>query len=472
MLLDNRYATLDARLFHRQLPSPLRHPRAVHFNHALAERLDWPWRTPAEWVPIVNGEVVPDGFDPLAMVYAGHQFGHWAGQLGDGRGLLLAQCRDATGRLMDLHLKGAGPTPYSRMGDGRAVLRSSIREYLAGHALTALGVPSSQALALLDSATPVQRETRERGAMLLRVADCHVRLGHFEWINRFAPDLLQPFTAAMIDWYFPECRQDGQPVLAFAREVVLRTARLMADWQLVGFAHGVMNTDNLSITGSTLDFGPFGFMERFEPGWINNHSDSGGRYVYQNQPAIAHWNLWVWLNQLLRLGLSRESLQAVLDEFEPAFLRHYQAGICAKMGLMDQREGFEVAMEFLALLQDERLDYTNSFRALCPDDWPALVDDVIDRERFRGFADRYAALRRESSAEVVAAMHQHNPRHVLRNAMAQKAIEQAENGDFAEVERLFALLARPHDEQPDLEKPDDREPLPAGQHGPSISCSS
>lgn len=471
MLLDNRYATLDPRLFHRQPPSPLQHPRPVHFNHTLATRLDWPWRTEAEWLPIVSGQVVPEGFDPLAMAYAGHQFGHWAGQLGDGRGLLLAQCRDQHGQLMDLHLKGAGLTPYSRLGDGRAVLRSSIREYLAGHALTALGVPSSQALALVDSRTPVQRETLERGAMLLRVADSHVRLGHFEWINRFAPALLQPFTQQMMAWYFPDCLNDEQPVLAFAREVVLRTARLIADWQRVGFAHGVMNTDNLSITGSTLDFGPYGFMERFEPGWINNHSDHQGRYVYQNQPAIGHWNLWVWLGQLLRLGLSRESLQAVLAEYEPEFLRHYQTGICARMGLPDHPDSFAVAMEWLALLADEQLDYTNSFRALCGE-WETLIDDCVDRERFRRFAGRYRALRQDASPALLARMVQHNPVYVLRNRLAQNAIERAEQGDYSALDRLFVLLSSPYELQPDLEKPGDRQPPEPGHKGPSISCSS
>lgn len=471
MLLDHRYATLDPRLFHRQSPQPLAQPRAVHFNTALAAQLDWPWLDEDQWLPIVSGQRVPKEFDPLAMVYAGHQFGHWAGQLGDGRGLLLTQCRDREGRLMDLHLKGAGLTPYSRMGDGRAVLRSSIREYLAGHALAALGIASSQALALVDSQTPVQREQLERGAMVLRVADCHVRLGHFEWINRFAPELLAPFTQRMIEWYFPECLGDEQPVLAFARQVVLRTARMIADWQLVGFAHGVMNTDNLSITGSTLDFGPYGFMEQFDPGWINNHSDTGGRYVYQNQPAIGHWNLWVWLGQLQRLGLPRESLQAVLAEYEPEFLRHYQAGICAKMGLHDHAQGFEVAMEFLAILRHEQLDYTNSLRIL-GSDWPALVDQCVDRERFKGFAQRYEAQRQDSSADQQARMDQLNPLYVLRNGLAQNAILQAEQGDYREVARLFELLAQPYQAQPERARPADTQPPAQGQKMPAISCSS
>ncbi|MEJ6070175.1 protein adenylyltransferase SelO family protein, partial [Psychrobacter sp. 16-Bac2893] len=220
------------------------------------------------WVEILGGQYVPAEFQPLSMAYAGHQFGQWAGQLGDGRGLLMAQVLDKNNQLQDIHLKGAGLTPYSRMGDGRAVLRSTIREYLCGHALTQLGIASSNALGFVVSDTKVRRERIEAGAALMRVADSHIRLGHVEWIASFAPDLLAEFTDYMIDTYYPECRDSDKPVLAFLQAVVELTARMIADWQLIGFAHGVMNTDNLSITGSTLDFGPFGFMERFNPAWI------------------------------------------------------------------------------------------------------------------------------------------------------------------------------------------------------------
>ena len=211
------------------------------------------------------------------------------------------------------------------MGDGRAVLRSVIREYLAGHALNALGVPSSNALGFTSSTQNIQRETLEPGAMLLRTADSHIRFGHFEWINQYAPELLRDFTYKCIEWHYPDCLKTQLPVLAFAEEVIKRTASMIAKWQLVGFAHGVMNTDNLNITGSTLDFGPYGFMERFRPGWINNHSDYQGRYSYQNQPSIAHWNLWIWLNNLIPLAEEtdkeqfKEELAKCLEQFEPTF---------------------------------------------------------------------------------------------------------------------------------------------------------
>lgn len=474
MHIDNRYATLNERLFHRQPPTPLQQPIAGHFNTQVAAQLNWP--DDLDWIAILGGQTVPSGFDPLAMAYAGHQFGHWAGQLGDGRGLLLAQVIDQNGKLQDLHLKGAGLTPYSRMGDGRAVLRSVIREYLAGHALNNLGIASSNALGFISSSTPVQREQLERGAAMLRVADSHVRLGHFEWINKFQPDLLPGFTAKMIEWYYPDCLEAEQPVLAFAKAVINRTAKMISDWQLIGFAHGVMNTDNLSITGSTLDFGPYGFLERFNPAWINNHSDHQGRYTYQNQPSIAHWNLWVWLGQLLPLGVSKDDLQAALSEFEPAFLGYYQLGMGQKMGLQiddsDTAEsGFELSMQFLSILQAEQLDYTTSFRRLIDDkDWQALRDDCIDIAAFDQFIARYQSLKQPDSAKRLAMMQASNPVYILRNHMAQHAIELAEQDDFSEVDRIYQLLANPYTQQPELEKPDDLLP-PVGEEV-AVSCSS
>lgn len=288
------------------------------------------------WVEICSGQLTFSEFPSLAMVYAGHQFGQWAGQLGDGRGLLIAQILNTKGQTIDLHLKGAGPTPYSRMGDGRAVLRSVVREYLAGHALNALGVASSHAVGFTTSTQGVQREKLELGAMLLRTSECHIRLGHFEWINQYAPELLSEFTQKCIEWYYPECLETENPILSFAKKVIERTAIMIAKWQLVGFAHGVMNTDNLNITGSTLDFGPYGFMERFRPNWINNHSDYQGRYTYQNQPSIGHWNLWTWLNNLIPLAEPeqkdqfKEELARCLEQFEPTFIEHYTTGLCQK----------------------------------------------------------------------------------------------------------------------------------------------
>ncbi|WP_288420102.1 protein adenylyltransferase SelO family protein [uncultured Acinetobacter sp.] len=474
------YSSLNPKLFHIQQPTPLRGAKAGHFNLALAEELQWTDEEKEAWVEICSGQRTFSEFPALAMVYAGHQFGQWAGQLGDGRGLLIGQILNKNGQTIDLHLKGAGPTPYSRMGDGRAVLRSVIREYLAGHALNALGVASSHAVGFTSSAQGVQREKLEPGAMLLRTSECHIRLGHFEWINQYAPELLTEFTQKCIEWHYPECQQEAQPILAFAKAVIRNTAIMIAKWQLVGFAHGVMNTDNLNITGSTLDFGPYGFMERFRPNWINNHSDYQGRYTYQNQPSIAHWNLWTWLNNLIPLAETehkeqfKEALAACLEEFEPTFIEHYTTGLCKKMGLPHfHKDSLDCCFAFLRILQTEQLDYTQSFIRLQNKEYKALHDDCLDIRQFDEFLSQYENIREhQDTDELDAYMQQANPVYILRNHMAQRAIEAAERDDFSEVDRLFKLLNHPYTRQPDLEKPEDLGPLPSDVPDVAVSCSS
>ncbi|WP_168390349.1 protein adenylyltransferase SelO [Acinetobacter indicus] len=481
MQFNSRYPTLPSRLYHQQQPLPLKGAKAGHFNAALADELQWSDEDKAQWVEICSGQKTFAEFPALAMVYAGHQFGQWAGQLGDGRGLLIAQIIDQHQQTIDLHLKGAGATPYSRMGDGRAVLRSVIREYLAGHALNALGVPSSNAVGFTSSTQGVQREKLEPGAMMLRTSDCHIRLGHFEWINQYQPDLLPEFTQKCIEWHYPECLKAEQPVLAFATQVVQRTAVMIAQWQLVGFAHGVMNTDNLNITGSTLDFGPYGFMERFRPNWINNHSDYQGRYTYQQQPSIGHWNLWTWLNNLIPLCPADDDqeqwkidLAQCLTHFEPTFLEHYKHGLNQKMGLPSfHKDSFDCAMAFLRILQSEQLDYTQSFIRLQHKDYEAIKDDCLDRRQFEAFLTQYERIREhQDTDELDAAMTAVNPHYILRNHMAQKAIELAERDDFSEVERLFSLLSHPYIRQTALEKPEDLAPLPSDVPEVMVSCSS
>lgn len=488
MRYQNTYVNLDTRLYHKQPPTPLDNPKAGHFNTQVAEQLGFSDDDDlmTRWVDILAGQYVPTEFTPLAMAYAGHQFGQWAGQLGDGRGLLMAQVLDKNNNLQDLHLKGVGLTPYSRMGDGRAVLRSTIREYLCGHALTQLSVPSSNALGFVVSDTRVRRERMEAGAALMRVADSHIRLGHIEWIASFAPDLLGEFTDYMIDTYYPECRNSETPVLAFLTAVVERTAKMIADWQLIGFAHGVMNTDNLSITGSTLDFGPFGFMERFDPAWINNHSDHTGRYAYQNQPAIGHWNLNIWLPHFMRLeGVTRETLSECLAPYETTFMQHYQQGLCLKLGLPHQSESLTLAFEWLTLLEDNLLDYTNSFRALlglvAPDEHPyeqqllATMTAELDQEAQKVWQDwsisYLAHLELVSFEQALNDMRSHNPVYVLRNSMAQHAITAAEQGQFDEVDRVFRLLASPYEVQDIATELDTTPPNPDTPQMP-ISCSS
>lgn len=500
----NTYATLDPRLYHKQLPTPLKHPQAGHFNPEVAQQIGWQDdpNLMQNWVKILGGELVPDGFEPLAMAYAGHQFGQWAGQLGDGRGLLLAQVMDKDGRLTDLHLKGAGLTPYSRMGDGRAVIRSTVREYLAGHALNHLGIKSSNALGFVVSDTPIRRETIERGAALLRVADSHIRFGHFEWVARFTPDLFMEFTQYVIRSYFSDSLQTTTPIADFLRSVVTRTARMIADWQLVGFAHGVMNTDNLSITGTTIDFGPYGFLERFNPMWINNHSDYQGRYVYQNQPAIAQWNLSRLISLFLRLDgqafsgkyakemLDKDTLAVILAEFEPQFYSFYQTGLCEKFGLDFSTENFNLAVDYVNFLQQYQLDYTNSLRALM-----AIADNEenLKSDNLAGYSHEYQLLHtlkneigenREAiqflenwQSQYLAKtidkskLTTHNPVYILRNSMAQRAIERAENNDFSEVDRLYQLLLNPY-KVSSLATTIDTIPPSADEPEICVSCSS
>lgn len=481
MQFQVRYPSLNPKLYHHQQPVPLHGAKAGHFNVALAEQLNWSAQDKNDWVAICSGQKTFSEFNPLAMVYAGHQFGQWAGQLGDGRGLLIAQINDRDGKTIDLHLKGAGLTPYSRMGDGRAVLRSTIREYLAGHALNALGIAASNAVGFTSSDHGVQREKLERGAMLLRTSDSHIRLGHFEWINQYQPELLGEFTQKCIEWHYPECLNTAQPILAFAKSVIERTALMISHWQLVGFAHGVMNTDNLNITGSTLDFGPYGFMERFRPNWINNHSDHQGRYSYQNQPSMGHWNLWTWLNNLVPLCPNnydkeqwKNDLAACLEQFEPCFLSHYKTGLCEKMGLPTfHKDSFDCAMAFLRILQSEQLDYTQSFIRLQNQDYTLLLDDCLDRRQFESFLSHYQHIREHQDINALdQRMRQVNPQYILRNHMAQKAIELAEGNDFSEVERLFTLLATPFSKQPELERAEDLAPLASDVPEVMVSCSS
>ncbi|QIO08041.1 protein adenylyltransferase SelO [Acinetobacter lanii] len=481
MQFNSHYNTLSPKLYHHQQPLPLKGAKAGHFNIALAKQLNWSDEDIQAWVEICSGQKTFAEFEPLAMVYAGHQFGQWAGQLGDGRGLLIAQILDKNHQTIDLHLKGAGSTPYSRMGDGRAVLRSTIREYLAGHALNSLGVVSSNAVGFTSSDQGVQREKLERGAMMLRTSDCHIRLGHFEWINQYQGDLLTEFTQKCIEWHYPKCLEAEQPILAFATQVIQNTAVMIAKWQLVGFAHGVMNTDNLNITGSTLDFGPYGFMERFRPNWINNHSDHHGRYTYQQQPSIGHWNLWNWLNNLVPLCPAefdkeqwKDALATCLEHYEPTFLEHYKMGLNQKMGLPSfHKDSFDCAMAFLRILQSEQLDYTQSFIRLQNKEYETIKDDCLDRRAFESFLSLYDSIRKhQDTAELDAEMQKANPHYILRNHMAQKAIELAEANDFSEVDRLFQLLSQPFKKQPDLEQPQDLGPLPSDVPEVMVSCSS
>jgi hypothetical protein len=480
LAFDNSFARLPEALFSRVSPEGFAHPHLVSFNPQAAALLDLDpaEATTPEFAAYFGGQKILPGSEALAMKYTGHQFGGYNPDLGDGRGLLLGEVLNTRGERWDLHLKGAGKTPYSRFGDGRAVLRSCIREYLGSEAMHHLGIASTRALCIVGSDEAVQRETREPGAMLLRVADSHIRFGHFQWLYHSGqPELLKTLADYVIARHFPEASGGADKYLRFFKEVVQRTALMLAQWQLVGFAHGVMNTDNFSITGHTFDYGPYGFLDAYEPGFVCNHSDHSGRYAWNQQASVGLWNLNALAHALSGL-IDHEALVATLQGYEAVFVGVYADGLRAKLGLREERpEDRELAIDFLELLMKGGLDYTRSFRALATirrdDRLPALRDDFLDREGFDAWLQRYQQrllLENSQDAERAIRMNAANPKYILRNYLAQTAIDKAEKGDYREIETLQRLLEKPFDEQPEMES---YAALPPdwGRHL-EISCSS
>jgi uncharacterized protein YdiU (UPF0061 family) len=415
-----------------------------------------------DFVATLAGNRVPQQSLPLAAVYSGHQFGVWAGQLGDGRAILLGDMATPDGPI-ELQLKGAGATPYSRMGDGRAVLRSSIREFLCSEAMAALGIPTSRALAVIGSDKGVMRETVESAAVVTRMAPTFVRFGSFEhWFYRDKHEELKVLADYVIDGFYPELRARDNPYQALLAEVSRRTAHLMAQWQAVGFMHGVMNTDNMSILGLTLDYGPFGFMEAFDAKHICNHTDQQGRYAYAMQPEIGHWNCYALGQALLPLIGEVAAAQQALDVYQPAFAARMDELLHAKLGLLTVAEGDGALFDAMfALMQANHVDFTLFFRRLGdlqagqPGADAPLRDLFIDRAAFDAWAGQYRQrLLAENSVDDArrAAMNRVNPKYVLRNYLAQVAIEKAQKKDFTEVWRLLSVLQRPFDEQPEHEE--------------------
>nr|WP_317204103.1 YdiU family protein [Janthinobacterium sp.] len=463
MPLGNSFAALPPAFYTRLMPTPLPAPYLIAASPAAAALigLDAAALGAEDFVATLSGNRVPLAAQPLAAVYSGHQFGVWAGQLGDGRAILLGELATPDGPL-ELQLKGAGATPYSRMGDGRAVLRSSIREFLCSEAMAALGIPSSRALAVTGSDQGVLRESMESAAVVTRMAPSFVRFGSFEhWFYREQTAELKILADYVIDAFYPQLRREANPYQALLAEVARRTAHTIAHWQAVGFMHGVLNTDNMSILGLTLDYGPFGFMEAFDARHICNHTDQQGRYSYAMQPEIGHWNCYALGQALLPLIGEVSAAQEALDVYQPAFAARMDQLLHQKLGLDTALDTDAVLFDAMfALMQANHVDFTLFFRRLgdLRVDEPAadapLRDLFIDRPAFDAWAAQYRQrLRREGSADAArrAAMNRVNPKYVLRNYLAQVAIEKAQKKDFTEVERLLSVLARPYDEQPEHE---------------------
>jgi uncharacterized protein YdiU (UPF0061 family) len=464
---ENSYARLPERFFARTLPSEVRAPRLIRLNRALAEELglDPAWLASPEGVEVLTGNRIPDGAEPIATAYSGHQFGQFSPQLGDGRAILLGEVIDRQGRRRDIQLKGPGRTPFSRRGDGRAALGPVLREYIVSEAMAVLGIPTTRALAAALTGETVMREEALPGAILTRVASSHIRVGTFQFFAaRGDAEALRLLADHVIARHYPEVARRDAPYLALLEAVIAAQADLVAQWMLIGFIHGVMNTDNMSIAGETIDYGPCAFMDAYDPKTVFSAIDEYGRYAFANQPPIARWNLTRLAEALLPLlsenqdeavSLAEAALAGFAGAFETAFL----AGMRRKLGLFTAEPGDVVLIKTLMdVMQRGSADYTLTLRYLCD----AAVDGDGDA-RLRALfsdpdgvdawlADWRLRLAREpqAGAERRAAMRAVNPLFIPRNHRIEAVIEAAvEREDFAPFAELIAVLSAPYDDQPD-----------------------
>ena len=486
--------------------TPLPDLQWMSANHRLARDLglpaDWQHR-PGVLEALGNGRPLP-GMSPVATVYSGHQFGVWAGQLGDGRALLLGESCPPPGAALgpqEWQLKGAGRTPYSRMGDGRAVLRSSIREYLCSEAMHGLGIPTTRALSLIASPSTVYREEPETAAVVARIAPSFLRFGHFE---HFASRDQDQALSQLVDYVdeeqflaLPPTQPGRERALALLGAVVERTAQLMAHWQAVGFCHGVMNTDNMSLLGLTLDYGPFQFMDGYNPGHVCNHSDHQGRYAFDQQPNVAHWNLFCLGQALMPLIDDVQATVDVLNTFMPQFETAWAQRVASKLGLSPSHNTTLLGHDLLSLMARGGADHTVTWRELsnAVRNWSGHASQVASfeslaqhlgpDETWQAWLNRYlqslqgeltqgtstpASRLGNSPRERGDAMRRVNPCVVLRNHLGEIAIRRAREGDVQEIETLLSLLSAPFDDHPGFENY--AAPAPAWAHSIAISCSS
>jgi serine/tyrosine/threonine adenylyltransferase len=455
-------------------PTPVPAPQLIAWSREVAEQigLDAAACTSPRFARVFAGNELLSGMAPHATCYGGHQFGSWAGQLGDGRAINLGEAITTSGSRLMLQLKGAGETPFSRTADGLAVLRSSVREFLCGEAMHHLGIPTTRALSLCATGRGVWRDMfydgnpgEEPGAVVCRTAPSFLRFGHFELLAaREEIDLLKQLADFTIEQYFPEiaARAEGKDkYLLWFEEVCSRTATLIVDWMRVGFVHGVMNTDNMSILGLTIDYGPYGWLDGFDPNWTPNTSDSGGRYAYRNQPPIAQWNLLRLANAIYPLIGEAPPLETCLHEFVNQYSQRAELMMSNKLGL--RRYDAELIDTLQALFGDVEVDMTLFYRTLgqlTPDNLSA--DDLEDtfyqwdadtKRRLQTWLDQYQATLTQQVVDAEArrlVMQQTNPAFILRNFLSQQAIDKAETGDFAEIHRLLEAARRPYEDLPEF----------------------
>ena len=463
---DNSYARLPERFFSRQVPTPVAAPALVRVNTALATALglDADALASPSGVSILAGNRVPVGADPIAAAYAGHQFGGFSPQLGDGRAILLGEIITPSGTRVDLQLKGSGPTRFSRSGDGRSALGPVLREYIVSEAMAALGIPTTRALAAVTTGEMVHRETPLPGAIFARVAASHIRVGTFQYFAvRRDVEALRELAEYVIARHYPEAAQAANLPLALLEGVIARQADLVARWMLVGFIHGVMNTDNSSISGETIDFGPCAFMDTFDETTVFSSIDTHGRYAYENQPSITHWNLTRFAETLLPLldsdaDKSIKLAQGALDAFPAIFTTAHLAGMRKKLGLTEARDGdAELVRDLLASMTRNRADFTNTFHALSDAGTGAATGssaraEFADPAEFDVWAERWRArlgVEAASPEAQRAVLRATNPARIPRNHRVEDVIAAAVNdGDFKPFETLLAVLAAPFEDQP------------------------
>ncbi len=473
-------------------PSPIPDPYWVAFSPSAANLIDLELNSsgfPSDpaWLELCAGNTLTTAIyqfpNPLSTVYSGHQFGVWAGQLGDGRAILLGEIQG-----QELQLKGAGKTRYSRMGDGRAVLRSSIREFLCSEAMHALGIPTTRALSVVGSALPVRRESMETAAVCTRLAPSFLRIGHFEHFASVQDiSRLRELADLLIQDHYPECQNQPERYLELFKQICTRNAKLVAQWQAVGFCHGVLNSDNISAIGLTIDYGPFGFMDQFQIDHICNHSDQGGRYAYHRQPQIMHWNMACLASAFIPLlelthdtNESQTLLRQALEEFSNVYTSNWQMLFRQKLGLnVFQDDDIHLIERLLQAMHDSKVDYTYFFRQLAQVRQSQNLQSIhlrnyfVDREAIdQWFSDYILRLKSENSDDDTRQIEMNlvNPKYILRNHLAQIAIEKAIQHDFSEIKRLHELLSKPYDEQVEFEAY--AMPPPPDLERVEVSCSS
>jgi uncharacterized protein YdiU (UPF0061 family) len=465
---DNSYARLPDRFFARVEPTAVAAPRLIKLNRQLAAdlRLDADWLASPEGTEILAGKRVPEEAEPIAIAYAGHQFGNFVPQLGDGRAILLGEVLDRDGVRRDIQLKGSGPTPFSRRGDGRAALGPVLREYVVSEGMAALGIPTTRALAAVTTGETVIREELLPGAVLTRVASSHIRVGTFQFFAaRGDVEGLRVLADHVIARHYPDAADGEHPYPALLERVVARQADLVAQWLLVGFIHGVMNTDNMSVAGETIDYGPCAFMDAYDPATVFSSIDQGGRYAYGNQPRIALWNLTRLAEALLPLLADEQEAaiaqaQEVLGAFAPRFESAYHAGLRRKLGLATERDGdAALAGDLLTLMNENQADFTLTFRHLAdaaalPEGDEAVRNLFVNPQAYDGWAARWRerlAQEPQNPAQRRTAMRAVNPAFIPRNHRVEAMIQAAvQRDDFAPFEELLRVVSRPYEDQPEF----------------------